>query len=216
MQAAMPCTSQVEAPCILQVATPAVDTPTKRVKFPPWVHQAARKRDQNPSLNVIQPPGQGVPVQGREDILKGDLEMSVEQSKFALYKALQLHNRVTGTKMTYNDAFESFFVTGTLLAAMPRRPLRVGTDCSGMEVPILALKALGVPHVHVFSSDSDAAARATIQANFPPQTMYSDITTRTTPPLHRWISMSLDFLVSPFPQRGTKRRFRTQREEAPS
>ena len=35
------------------------------------------------------------------------------------------------------------------------RPLTVGTDCSGMEVPIMALRNMGIQYDHVFSSDND-------------------------------------------------------------
>jgi len=61
---------------------------------------------------------------------------------------------------------------------MPRGPVGVGTDCSGMEAPIQAIRNLGVPFKHVFSCDIDRNARATIQANFPHGKMYEDVTTR--------------------------------------
>ena len=56
--------------------------------------------------------------------------------------------------------------------------LRVGTDCSGIDSPIMALKVLGVPHKHLFSCEKDRNARAAIQGNFAPEIMYEDITTR--------------------------------------
>ena len=34
-------------------------------------------------------------------------------------------------------------------------PVRLGTDCSGMETPLMALRALGIDTQHVFSSDID-------------------------------------------------------------
>jgi hypothetical protein len=34
-------------------------------------------------------------------------------------------------------------------------PLRVGTDCSGIEAPIMALKNLNIPFRHEFSSEID-------------------------------------------------------------
>ena len=37
---------------------------------------------------------------------------------------------------------------------MPKK-LRVGTDCSGIEAPIEALKQLKIPYTHVFSSEID-------------------------------------------------------------
>lgn len=41
-------------------------------------------------------------------------------------------------------------------------PLRVGTDCSGMEAPIMALQGLGVEFEHVFSSEVDRYARTAL------------------------------------------------------
>lgn len=44
--------------------------------------------------------------------------------------------------------------------------LRVGTDCSGLEVPLLALRAMGIAHEHLFSSEIKPRVREYIQANF--------------------------------------------------
>ena len=44
--------------------------------------------------------------------------------------------------------------------------LRVGTDCSGLEVPLLALRALGISHRHVFSCEIKAKTRRYIEMNF--------------------------------------------------
>ena len=44
--------------------------------------------------------------------------------------------------------------------------LRVGTDCSGLEVPLLALRALGISHQHVFSCEIKAKTRRYIEMNF--------------------------------------------------
>ena len=61
-------------------------------------------------------------------------------------------------------------------------PLRVGTDCSGIEAPIQALENLGVLFRHVFSSDKDKHARDMIRTNFAPagsgHQLYGDITQR--------------------------------------
>ena len=55
-----------------------------------------------------------------------------------------------------------------------RRPLRVGTDCSGIEAPIQALKNLGVPFRHVFSSDIDKYCIQSILANYEPELLFGD------------------------------------------
>ena len=59
------------------------------------------------------------------------------------------------------------------------RDVVVGTDCSGAEAPIWALRAMRVPHVHAFSCDSDAKARAFIEATCPPAgPLFHDMLTR--------------------------------------
>jgi len=52
--------------------------------------------------------------------------------------------------------------------------LRVGTDCSGIEAPIQALRSLGVPHTHKFSSDIDKFCVRSIKANYQPEVLFGD------------------------------------------
>lgn len=52
--------------------------------------------------------------------------------------------------------------------------LRVGTDCSGIEAPIQALRLLGVPHRHCFSSEIDRYCIQSIKANYEPELLYGD------------------------------------------
>ena len=56
--------------------------------------------------------------------------------------------------------------------------LRVGTDCSGIEAPLVALQRLGVPYEHVFSSEICATTRKQLLANHAPQILYTDATAR--------------------------------------
>ena len=46
--------------------------------------------------------------------------------------------------------------------------IRVGTDCSGLETPLLSLRALGLAHEHLFSSEVKEKARKFIALNFGP------------------------------------------------
>ncbi|NDE15975.1 DNA (cytosine-5-)-methyltransferase [bacterium] len=59
-----------------------------------------------------------------------------------------------------------------------KRPLRVGTDCSGIEAPIVALRQLKIPFIHEFSSEIDKHCIATIRANFQPRIIFGDIMER--------------------------------------
>jgi site-specific DNA-cytosine methylase len=52
--------------------------------------------------------------------------------------------------------------------------LRVGTDCSGIEAPIQALRQLQIPFNHVFSSDIDKFVIQSIKANYHPGILYGD------------------------------------------
>jgi DNA (cytosine-5)-methyltransferase 1 len=52
--------------------------------------------------------------------------------------------------------------------------IRVGTDCSGIEAPIQALKNLGVPFSHEFSSDIDKFCIQSIKANYKPKVLFGD------------------------------------------
>ena len=70
------------------------------------------------------------------------------------------------------------------------RDVVVGTDCSGAEAPIWALRAMQVPHVHAFSCDSDAKVRAFIEATCPPAGPFHDMLTRDvtcTPPQNVYV-----------------------------
>ena len=67
--------------------------------------------------------------------------------------------------------------------------MRVGTDCSGLEAPLQALRKLGVPFEHVFSSDINKNVRKMILANFSPQHLFSDITRREqAPPVDLYVA----------------------------
>ena len=58
------------------------------------------------------------------------------------------------------------------------RPLRVATDCSGMETPLMALKRLNVDFEHVFSCDNDPHVKKQILANYPQVKFYDDLMAR--------------------------------------
>ena len=57
-----------------------------------------------------------------------------------------------------------------------KKPLRIGTDCSGIEAPIQALEQLQIPHVHVWSSEINKHCITSIKANYKPEIIYGDST----------------------------------------
>lgn len=56
--------------------------------------------------------------------------------------------------------------------------ITIGTDCSGIEAPIEALNQLGITYKHLWSCEIDSYARKSILANYHPDKIYEDITTR--------------------------------------
>ena len=52
--------------------------------------------------------------------------------------------------------------------------LRIGTECSGIEAPIQALKQLKIPFKHVFSTEIDIHAQKSIVANYKPDHFKTD------------------------------------------
>lgn len=81
--------------------------------------------------------------------------------------------------------------------------LRVGTDYSGIETPILALQQLRIPYKHIFSSEIDPAAREVIKTRFNPEKLFGDATERNSEDL-----ASIDLYVAGFPcQEFSRARF---------
>lgn len=74
--------------------------------------------------------------------------------------------------------------------------IRIGTDCSGIEAPIQALKSLSkkIKFKHVFSSDIDPYCRESILANYNPEIVYEDMTKRNVKDIP-----SIDLYVCGFP-----------------
>ena len=56
--------------------------------------------------------------------------------------------------------------------------IRIGTDCSGIESPIVALKKLKVPFEHKFICDMNPKCKKTIMVNFKPELFVDDMLTR--------------------------------------
>ena len=52
--------------------------------------------------------------------------------------------------------------------------LRIGTDCSGIEAPIQALRQLGIPYKSMWCSDIDKYCIQSIKANYNPERIYGD------------------------------------------
>ena len=93
--------------------------------------------------------------------------------------------------------------------------LRVGTDCSGIDAPIQAMKNLQVPFDHVFSNDTDVLCGETIMANFNPKSVVvgpcADITTRDVSSMEPVDLYVCGFPCQPFSKLGARMGFEDPR-----
>ena len=74
------------------------------------------------------------------------------------------------------------------------KPLNIGTDCSGIDAPIEALKLMGINFNYKFASDIDADCKKSIETNGKPNMFYDDITSRNHSKLQK-----LDIYIAGFP-----------------
>ena len=76
--------------------------------------------------------------------------------------------------------------------------LRIGTDCSGIEAPIEALKKICInynfKYKHIFSSEIDKYAIKYIKANHNPEILYEDMKERDVKTIP-----DIDIYISGFP-----------------
>jgi DNA (cytosine-5)-methyltransferase 1 len=72
--------------------------------------------------------------------------------------------------------------------------IRIGTDCSGIEAPIIALELLNIPHKHIFSCDNNKEVQNSIFNNFNPKHFYDNILTRDNKQLS-----NIDIYICGFP-----------------
>jgi site-specific DNA-cytosine methylase len=95
---------------------------------------------------------------------------------FHVHQALRSHMAAWGPRMRK----EVEEVASRRGLQLPPRPLLVGTDCSGLDAPVFALRALQLPRgfQHVFCCDVDAKKRKFLQANSPSAQVYNDMLRR--------------------------------------
>lgn len=89
---------------------------------------------------------------------------------------LQAHLSQWGPKL--REAAVQVARSNGLARGLECADLHVGTDCSGAEAPILAVRALGLRHRHVFSCEANPKKRQYIAANSPEAVIFPDMLTR--------------------------------------
>jgi len=76
------------------------------------------------------------------------------------------------------------------------KELTIGTDCSGIEAPIQALKQMKRSFRHLWACDYDKYSKESIYANYSPETWYDNMVTRNNKTLPK---TDLDIYVCGFP-----------------
>lgn len=133
-----------------------VDTP--RTTAAAAGHSAKPKRGSR-----AKPPGQNDPLatpQGQRLSIPPAVAAAVTSWAPALRSAFVERCRRIGLELALDRAFA------------------VGTDCSGLEAPLLAMRCMRITVDHAFSSEISSWKRAYIEANFRPATLFSDMIRR--------------------------------------
>ena len=81
---------------------------------------------------------------------------------------------------------------------------RIGTDCSGIEAPIQALKNIGIKFRHVFSCEQDEYCIESIVSNYDPEILYPDITDRDVSKMPDMDLYVCGFPCQPFSNAGSR------------
>ena len=85
------------------------------------------------------------------------------------------------------------------------RKFKIGTDCSGVEAPIEALKILGVNYSHEFSSEIDPKCIKLIKEHYHPKVLYEDLYSRDNRKAKKVNLYICGFPCQPFSLAGYRR-----------
>jgi len=125
------------------------------------IQKKLRKDAKQPTLNVIQPKESDKPDyvpkyrRPKDQFFPSPEENRINDAR-AQQKAMDLYKEVYGIEGTYHELADDFFVSHSSLARRNPMPtnqepgdastlISVGTDCSGMDTPIMALRDSQIP-----------------------------------------------------------------------
>lgn len=77
--------------------------------------------------------------------------------------------------------------------------LKIGTDCSGLESPLMALKKLKIPYHHVWSCDFDINCKRMILENHEPDFFFNNILDKKLRREHLPVNGAIDIYITGFP-----------------
>jgi DNA-cytosine methyltransferase len=123
----------------------------------------------------------------------------------ALYRAYIWHQDVHDQPDNYAEDANSFCKVGGY-PGMSKK-ITVGTDCSGLEAPIIALNNMNVDHKHLFSCDNNIHVKEHIRVNFKPIEYYDNIEDRDTSSMPHVDIYVAGFPCQPFSDAGKKQAF---------
>ena len=110
------------------------------------------------------------------------IEVQRSSQSVAHQKAFNFHSNAWDLNLDYSTDSEGFFTDsqqqGKRFLLPAQEPITVGTDCSGIEAPIQALRNIPIQFKQLFSCDNCPQVRKNQAANFKSSIHYDDITTR--------------------------------------
>ena len=114
----------------------------RHIRFTPETNKIAAKQVKHPTIAKYR----NLQVLRPEECVKGrgNEEVSSENERLALYKAQCLMKSLNKNDPTLQIDMN---IVETIKPIKPKAIL-VGTDCSGIDTPLLALKAMHVEHTH--------------------------------------------------------------------